>query len=244
MAPPPRLKPVPRPARSHQIQSITLIAAFAALAIVGRVAFLWAPNYALTHFVVFSAGVLLGPLAGIAVALIAMTTTNIVLSGFHPILLANGFAMAMIGLLGGLLRPVFLARRDTLLDRAFQIALLGAIGLFATLLFSVLSDLMGFVIQFLVTPEGATVGTQALVPMLLAGLIFNLGPAIMNLLLFATATPALIHTLQQSGHLPRPTTDTDRQPPSSTSPTPPTDPATTGRTTLNPTRATADTRRT
>lgn len=236
VAPSPRLKPVPRPARAHQIQRITLIAAFAALAIVGRVAFLWAPNYALTHFVVFSAGILLGPLAGIAVALIAMTTTNIVLSGFHPILLANGPAMAMIGLLGGLLRPVFLARLETLLDRAFQIALLGTVGLFATLLFSVLSDLMGFVIQFLVTPEGATVGTQALVPMLLAGLIFNLGPAVMNLLLFATATPALIHTLQKSGHLPQPISDKEPASPTPTSPT--------SRAPLKPVHATTDSRRT
>ncbi len=230
------LTPVPRPAHWERIRAITLIAAFAALAIAGRMAFLWAPNYALTHLVVFCAGVLLGPLAGIAVALIAMTTTNLVLSGLHPILLANGTAMAMIGLLGGLLRPVVLARLDTLLDRAFQVALLGAVGLFATLLFSVLSDLMGFVIQFLVTPEGAMVGTQALVPMLLAGLLFNLGPAIMNLLLFATATPALVHTLQQSGHLPQPTTERQR-------PTPSPAPSPTGPVTLKPVLTTTDSRK-
>lgn len=192
---------------------ITLIAAFAALAIVGRVAMLWAPNFALTHFVVFLSGVLLGPLAGIAVALIAMTTTNIVLSGFHPVLIANGTAMAMIAVLGGLLRRVVFARVASRFDRVFQIAMLAAAGLFATLFFSIIADLMGFVIQFLVTPEGATVGTAALVPMLLAGLVFNLGPAIMNLLLFATATPALVHTLQRSGHLPRPAPTSTTDPP-------------------------------
>jgi hypothetical protein len=180
---------------------LSWIGMLAALAIIGRIAFLWAPNYALTYFVVFFSGVLLGPLAGAGVGVIAMTTTNLLLSGLHPVLLANAGAMAMIGMMGGLLRRILLAPATGRLDKSFQWVVAGAAGLFGTFLFSAMTDLLSFLLQFMLTPEGATVGTRALLPLLLMGLAFNLGPAIMNMVLFATATPALLAGLQKSGHL-------------------------------------------
>lgn len=197
----PGLQPLERPPQVAALRRLTLIGVLAALAIIGRVAFLWAPNYALTYFVVFFAGVLLGPLSGIAVGAVSMTATNLLLSGLHPVLLANALAMGSIGALGGILRGLFLVPPVTRLDRVYQWTIAGAAGLFGTFLFSLLGDLMGFLLQFVVTPEGSTVGTTALVPMLLLGLVFNLGPALLNMVLFASATPVLLATLRKSGHV-------------------------------------------
>ncbi len=207
------LDPVARPARASMLRTISLVAVLAALAIIGRIAFLWAPNYALTYFVVFLAGVLLGPLAGAGVGVIAMTSTNLLLSGLHPVLVANATGMAFLGLMGGAMRPLFLSPVRTRLDRALRFTVAGAVGLFGTFAFSVLGDLMGFLLQFVLTPEGATIGTSALGPMVLMGLVFNLGPALVNMVLFATATPALVASLQKSGHVwaPRGPPPTDGQ---------------------------------
>lgn len=198
---PAETSPVARSPQVTQVRTLVLIAVLAALAVVGRMAFLWAPNYALTYFVVFFAGILLGPLAGAVVGLVAMTTTNLVLSGLHPVLVANALAMAMLGLAGGLLRTWFLVSANSRSGRLLRVGVAGAVGLFGTFLFSVLGDLIGFFIQFMVTPEGALIGTSALVPMLLMGLLFNVGPAIVNMVLFATATPVLLSMLRRSGHL-------------------------------------------
>lgn len=180
---------------------IARISALAALAIVGRLAFVWAPNFALTYYMVFLAGVLDGRRAGAAVGLIAMTVTNLLYSGLHPVLLANGLAMALLGVLGGSVRRWVARTPRDRLDRTLRISLLAACGLFGTFLFSVASDLVGFATSFLFTPEGAAIGTRALLPMLLMGLAFNLGPALLNALLFAGLTPALLTALRRAGHL-------------------------------------------
>lgn len=201
--PTPAFQPVAaRPAVDAAL--LARIAALAALGIVGRVAFVWAPNYALTYFVVFFAGVLDGKRAGAAVGLIAMTTTNLLFSGLHPVLLANGAAMALLGVLGGLVGPVLRRTPRDALDRGLQVALLVACGIFGTLLFSLTSDLFTWFTQFVLTPEGQAIGTQALLPLLLMGLVFNLGPTLMNALLFAGVTPALLHVLRRAGYLSRP----------------------------------------
>lgn len=196
----PRLVPLPRPAGPDP-RRIARISALAALAIVGRLAFVWAPNFALTYFVVFLAGVLDGRRAGAAVGLIAMTATNLLYSGLHPVLLANGLAMALLGVLGGSVRPWIMRDPRDPLDRVLQVTLLAACGLFGTFLFSVTSDLVGYLTAFVLTPEGAVIGEKALVPLVVMGLVFNLGPALLNALLFAVLTPALVLALHRAGHL-------------------------------------------
>lgn len=198
--------PVFRPVgRSHHpdVALLARIAALSALAIVGRVAFVWAPNYALTYFVVFLAGILDGKRAGAAVGLIAMTTTNLLFSGLHPVLLASGIAMALLGVLGGLVGPYLKQAPKDMIDRALRGTLLATCGIFGTLLFSVTSDLLGFVTMFVLTPEGQIIGERALVPLVGMGLVFNLGPALMNAALFAFVTPALLVAMRQAGHLRR-----------------------------------------
>lgn len=199
-APVPTFRAVARPLGPDPAY-LARIAAFAALAIVGRVAFVWAPNYALTYFVVFLAGVLDGKRAGAAVGLIAMTATNLLFSGLHPVLVANGLAMALLGVLGGAVAPLVRHVAADRLDKALQVMLLVTCGLFGTLLFSVATDLLSYVMMFVLTPEGQAIGARALVPLLVMGLVFNLGPALMNALLFAGVTPALLAVLQRAGHV-------------------------------------------
>jgi len=194
------LRPVPRP-EGPDVRRLARVAALAALAIVGRVAFLWAPNFALTYFVVFLAGVVEGPRVGALVGLLAMTVTNLLYSGLHPVLVANGLAMALLGVLGGLLRPLVVRTPRDRLDRALAVALPAAVGLFGTFLFSVAADTVGWFVQFALTPEGRAIGTRALVPLIAAGLVFNLVPALVNLVLFGSLTPACVAALRRSGHL-------------------------------------------
>lgn len=196
-----------RPAAWDDPTRLVRIAAFAAMAIAGRVAFLWAPNLALTYYIVFLAGLLEGALAGAVVGLVAMTATNLMLSGIHPVLFANGPAMALLGLAGGLMRPWLLRMPVDRIDVVLRRTGLFALGLFGTFLFSVASDLVGYLMQYGVTPEGSTIGGRALVPYLMAGLSFNLLPALLNAALFAFVTPGLVRALQRSGHLPDPRPD-------------------------------------
>jgi hypothetical protein len=145
--------------------------------------------------------VLLGWRAGAAVAILAMTVTNLLLTGPSPVGIANTLGMTLFAVAGGLARRVVLEPSRGRLDAAFGTALLFAIGLFVTLLFSVAADTVGFAVAYLATPEGAAVGTRALPYVLLMGLVFNLGPALLNALLFATATPAVIAALRSAGHV-------------------------------------------
>ncbi len=189
------------PVASPPQARLARVSALAALAIAGRLAFLWLPNVALTYSVVFLAGVLEGALVGAAVGLLAMTVTNLMLSGLHPVLIANGSAMALLGLAGGLLRPWLLRAPRDRLDRMLQATMLVAAGFFGTLLFSVAVDSLDFVTSFVLTPEGARIGWAAFGPRLLAGLVFNLVPALVNAALFAVVVPAVIEALRRTGRL-------------------------------------------
>ncbi|MBW3581701.1 MAG: ECF transporter S component [Euryarchaeota archaeon] len=203
------LRPLASPPLRDDPRRLTLIAAFTALAIAGRIAFLWAPNIALTYYVVFFAGVVLCTRAGALVGLLAMTVTNLMLSGLHPVLFANAPAMALLGVAGGLLRPLFVRPAKDRTGKALRVTVLACVGLWGTLLFSLTTDLLGYALQYGATPEGRAIGTAALVPYLVAGLLFNLVPAVVNALLFATLTPSLLDVLRRAGHLgPVPATDT------------------------------------
>ncbi len=193
------LRPVPVDANQARDRALVRIAALAALAITGRLVFLGLPNVALTYFVVFMAGVLDGPRAGAIVGLVAMTVTNLMLSGLHPVLLANGPAMALLGVAGGLLGP-WLARapRDAT-DRALRATTLFVVGFFGTLVFSVTSDLVNHVLVYGIMPEGRGVGSAALGPYLLSGLAFNLVPGLLNTIPFVVATTPLLHGLRRAG---------------------------------------------
>ena len=193
------MRAVPRGHETVRDLRLVRIAALAALAITGRLVFLGLPNVALTFFVVFIAGILEGWVAGAIVGLVAMTVTNLMLSGLHPVLLANGPAMALIGVLGGLLSPWLLRPASDRLDTALRTVALFVVGFFGTLLFSVVSDVANYAIVYGLIPEARSVGTDALSTYVLAGLVFNLVPGLLNSIPFWAATTPLLHALRAAG---------------------------------------------
>lgn len=162
------------------------LVAFGALALAGRLLFFALPNIALTYLVVFLAGILFGARIGALVALLSMAFSNLLLTGLLPAPFVNLPAMALLGILGGLLRNLPWGE-----DRTAARAAAWAVGVAATLLFSVTADLG----SWLLLPElRSQPGT--LVPLIAAGLLFNLIPAAVNGALFAVAVPATVRALR------------------------------------------------
>jgi len=149
------------------------IVAVAALATAGRLAFLALPNVALTYAVVFLGGVLFGPLVGAAGAALAMLVTDLMLTGLYPPGLVNVPAMMLLGLAGGALRRVDYRG-------ASGAMLAGALGIASMFLFSVASDVATWAILY--APR-----TEALAPIVVLGLAFNVVPALVNGALFAAS---------------------------------------------------------
>lgn len=152
--------------------------AIAALCAAGRMAFLAIPNVALTYLVAFAGGILFGPWIAAGAALTGMALTDLILTGLYPAGFVNAPAMALVAFAGAALRRV---------DWSGVIGriLAGAIGCFAVLLFSIASDAATWAIAF----PGHV---ELLVPLLLAGLVFNILPAVANGILFAWGlSPAL-----------------------------------------------------
>lgn len=164
------------------------VLAFAALALAGRLLFVALPNIALTYAVVFLAGVLVGPRVGFLVGAIAMLASDLLLTGLLPMPFVNVPAMALLGLLGGLLRHMDWSATGPI-GRIVNVWTAALVGAAATLVFSLCSDLA----TWLVIPElRSTPGT--LVPLLAAGLLFNVAPAAVNAVLFAVAVPATVRS--------------------------------------------------
>ena len=158
------------------------IVAMSAIAIAGRLAFLALPNVAFTYLMTFLAGVLFGPFVGAATGIIAMGFTDLVLTGLSPAPIGNVPGMAVLGACGGWARRLgWGVAAPTWVDRS----LAAFIGVAATMAFSVVSD----VVTWLILPEARA--TPGALPALVAlGLVFNTVPAIFNALLFAAAVPS------------------------------------------------------
>ncbi len=149
------------------------IVALTALALAGRMALLAVPNVSLVAVVVFVAGLVFGPAVAIWVAILSMGISDLLLSGVVPSGFVNVPAMAMIGLLGGILRRVNFSGTP---GRAMA----AIVGFTATIGFSVVAD----VGDWLLIPEfrGDTAYLRARIA---AGLIFNIVPAVLHAVLFA-----------------------------------------------------------
>jgi energy-coupling factor transport system substrate-specific component len=171
-----------------------LLAAFTALAIVGRVAFLWAPNVALTYVVVFAAGAAYGARFGFSVGVLSMAAANLFVSGLDPVSFVNAPAMGLLGAAGGLLaRFVDLADRSS---RAFAAGLAAVTGVAATLLFSVVADTLSYVLYY--APSGAG-HPSVWAALAAAGLVFNAIPAAVNAILFGAGLPPALDALRRAG---------------------------------------------
>lgn len=143
------------------------------------------PNVSLTFVVVFLAGYLFGATTGALVGLLSMLITNLVISGFHPVLLANAPAMAVVGVLGAGLARVRLTGATLRVAAA-------CCGIIGTVLFSLSADLLAW--SLIPEYRAVKLGTYVL-----AGQAFNVVPAIIHAVLFAAATGPVARAAHAAG---------------------------------------------
>jgi hypothetical protein len=170
------------------------LVAVTAMAVAGRLALTVAiPNVSLVYAVVFVAGLAFGARVGALAGLLGMAITNLLLTGFYLVPFANAPAMALVGVMGGLLRAVDFGGR-TASDRWAGRFLAAACGIAATALFSVAADLA----TWAMVPEfRGTPGT--LRTLVLAGLAFNVLAASVNAVLFAATVGPVSLAARQAG---------------------------------------------
>lgn len=172
------------------------LVAVTAMAVAARLALTVAlPNISLTYAVVFVAGLVFGKRVGALAGLLGMAFTDLLLTGLHLVSFANAPAMALVGVMGGLLRGVDFTGR-TRGDRWAGRLLAASCGLAATVLFSVAADLATWA---LVPDFRGTPG--ALRTLVLAGLAFNAVPAAVNAALFAAAVGPVAAAARAAGAL-------------------------------------------
>lgn len=160
----------------HAPRGLVPVVALASVAIAGRLALVAVPNVALTFVVIFAGGLVFGPWIAALAAVVAMTVSNVLISGLVPTSFVNVPAMALVGLLGGVLRGLDLEGDHPWAGRVT----VAAIGFLATMAFSVTADAT----EWLLVPEFRA--SQAFLgARIAAGVAFNLFPAILNAVLFA-----------------------------------------------------------
>jgi uncharacterized membrane protein len=164
------------------------LVAITALAVASRMAFLALPNLKPTFAIVFLGGVLFGPGLGALAGLLAMALTDLLLTGLSVAPFANAPAMALVGLLGGLLRGW--SKGD-----AWGVRVAAAVcGILGTVAFSVAADVLTWlVVAELRDTPGALQG------LVVQGLAFNVVPAIANALLFAAAVGPVARAVRAAG---------------------------------------------
>jgi energy-coupling factor transporter transmembrane protein EcfT len=177
------------------------ILALVGLGAAARLAFAWAPNVTPTYLVVVVGGIALGPLAGALVGGLTMVVTDLLLSGPHPVLVADALSMGALGLVGGLLRGLDLGQSG---DHAlWAVAVAAALGAGSVLVYSLANDAASFLLLYGLS-EGIW-DPAAFAGLASLGLAFNAVPAAANALLFAAALPPTLHALARAGLLASPT---------------------------------------
>lgn len=166
---------------------MTRIAAFVSVGVVAGLGLAVIPNVELVTACCFSAGFLLGPLAGIVTGLL----TELVFAGFHPMGSSMGFllcgqmlGMGCAGFSGGLVR-VLAGRNRSWYYRGLCVAA----GAVATIFFDLVTNLayplsIGF--------EGIELGAY-----LVAGLPFAVIHLVSNVLVFALLVTSLLPRLER-----------------------------------------------
>ena len=181
------------------------LVAVTALACAGRLAVLAVPNDPVTYAVVFLGGLLFGAGTGALSGLLAMALTNVMISGLAPAAFANAPAMALLGLLGGLVGRLPVAREGRLVGAA----LAAACGATGVLLFSVAAD----VLTWALVPETRAAG-GTLPGYVAVGLAFNTLPAVAAAIVFAVAVGPVVRAAD-AARLPGLTKAGQRTPPPS-----------------------------
>ncbi len=152
------------------------IVAITALAAAGRLALVAFPNISLTFVIVFAGGVALGARVGFWAGFWAMLLTDLMLSGLFLPALVNVPTMALVGALGGAFHG---ARWD---DRWQARSVAGAVGILATLAWSMATDALSWAI---IAERRESVALLQVT--VVGGLVFNAVPALVNGALFAAS---------------------------------------------------------
>jgi len=172
------------------------LVAVTAMAVAGRLALTVAvPNVSLTYAIVFTAGLVFGARIAALAGFLGMAITNVLLTGFYVVPFANAPAMALVGVLGGVLRRVDFTGR-TPADRWAGRLLAASCGILATALFSITAD----VATWALVPEYRA-AEGSLRVLVLAGLGFNVLAATVNAVLFAAAVGPVSVAARQAGVL-------------------------------------------
>lgn len=171
-----------------------VVIALTALAAASRLLLLALPNVSLAFLVVAVAGLAFGARTGALVGLLAMLVTGTVLGGPSPGVALAAVAMMMLGALCGLLGAAGFPRSRRSLPQTLGAALLGVS---LQVLFSIAADAGGWLV-FAYAPQGAA-ALPLLVPLLAAGLLFNLPGAAFQAVLFAAALQPVVRALRAAG---------------------------------------------
>lgn len=174
-----------------------IVPALAALAIAGRLALVSLPNISLSFFVLFLAGVAYGPRVGALVGLLSRLGSDLVLTGLNPVFLAMAPVDAFLGALAGwigLLVNFGQRAREPYLHAAI---LAGTLGWMYTFAFSIAADTSTWLLYSVFLPGlGGEASTVLWTTLVLAGIAFNVVPAIFNAVVFGTATYPVLRALR------------------------------------------------
>jgi hypothetical protein len=180
------------------------IVAVTAMALAARMVLAAGANVSLAYVVVFAGGLLFGARVGFWAGVLAMAISDVLLSGLYLAAFANAPAMGLLGMLGGALGRVDFSGTSRA-DRWAGRFLAASAGIASTLLFSVMSD----AVTWMLVPEFSG-DPGALRALVLAGLAFNAVPAVANAVLFAAVVVPLAGAARHAGvfahprrHLPR-----------------------------------------
>ena len=146
------------------------------------------PNIELVTFVVFTAGLVMGPLWGLIVGATSefiFSTLNPLGSGlvFPPLLIAQVIGMALVGIFGGFLRPLFWEKHLSF----FKIILLGFTGFLLTFIFDSLTTLS--------YPVSAGFDLPQTIALYVSGLAFTLLHQVSNFAVFSLGIPRVLKHL-------------------------------------------------
>lgn len=179
------------------MRRLGVVCALAAVAVAGRLAFLWAPNCSPVYAVSFLAGVAFGWRTGASVAVLAMIASDLLISGPNLLVMAvNAPAMGLLGAAGALLPRRLFTEKGT---RTLAAALAGFMGIALTFGFSLVADAADYALR-VGLGEGVW-SLRAYLALAAAGLVFNVLPAILNGALFFGATGPTIRALGAAGLL-------------------------------------------
>ena len=165
-----------------ELNNLVKAAIFSALAIALGYAFLFVPNIEFITVIVFLAGMTLGKKWGMMVggtSMFIFSAMNPMGSGliYLPLLIAQVFAMLIIGLIGGMLKPIF-----TFNNRLkFQIILAGFSGLVCALIYDISTSIA--------YPISVVYGIKQTIGYIVSGLLFTLVHQASNMLIFSIVVP-------------------------------------------------------